>query len=88
VAGEITGAGGLPTIGIGAGPQCDGQVLVTNDLLGVYDKFVPRFVKQYCRLAPQIKEALAGYVREVEDGTFPGPEHSFAADGGELKKLY
>ena len=73
----ISEAIAIPTIGIGAGPWCDGQVLVTHDLLGMYDKFVPSFVKKYARLAPQIKEALAAFREEVESGVFPDADHSF-----------
>lgn len=83
IAAEITSSVAMPTVGIGAGPDCDGQVLVTNDLLGLYEKFVPWFVKQYVNLAPQIKEALAQYVQEVAAGVFPGPEHSFGLDKAE-----
>ena len=67
----------VPTIGIGAGPHCDGQVLVTHDLLGLYDRFTPRFVKQYLNLAPRIKEAIGRFREEINAGTFPGPAHSF-----------
>jgi len=77
VAARITDAVRIPTIGIGAGPHCDGQVLVTHDLIGLFDRFVPRFVKQYTNIARQISEALAQYRQEVLDGTFPGPEHRF-----------
>lgn len=86
IAAQITKEISMPTIGIGAGPDCDGQVLVTNDLLGLYEKFVPKFVKQYVNLAPQIKEALAGYVKEVQSGDFPGPEHCFRMNPEELEK--
>jgi 3-methyl-2-oxobutanoate hydroxymethyltransferase len=68
----------IPTIGIGAGVDCDGQVLVTHDLLGMFEKFVPAFVKQYINLAPQIREAIGAYRNEVKSGSFPAPEHSFA----------
>lgn len=67
----------IPTIGIGAGAGCDGQVLVTNDLLGLFEKFVPRFVKKYINLAPDIKEAVALFLDEVKSGSFPDEEHSF-----------
>lgn len=77
IAGAISEALTVPTIGIGAGPDCDAQVLVTNDMLGLFDKFVPKFVKQYVKLAPTIKDALSEYVSEVKAGTFPGPEHTF-----------
>ena len=67
----------MPTIGIGAGPYCDGQVLVTHDMVGMFEKFIPSFVKQYVNLAPQIKEAVVAYHDEVKKGTFPAEEHSF-----------
>ncbi len=67
----------IPTIGIGAGVHCDGQVLVTHDLLGMFEKFVPSFVKQYAHLAPRIKEAVASFKQEVKDGAYPDAEHSF-----------
>ncbi len=68
-----------PTFGIGAGPHCDGQVLVTNDLVGLFERFTPRFVKQYRKLAPQMREALAEFRQEVTEGRFPAAEHSFTA---------
>ncbi len=73
----ITASIGVPTIGIGAGPSCDGQVLVTNDLLGLFEKFTPSFVKQYVNLAPQIKGALEDFKNQVKDGTFPSDQHTF-----------
>lgn len=77
VAAIITEEIGVPTIGIGAGAACDGQVLVTHDLLGLFDKFVPKFVKQYNNLSPVIKETLTTFAREVKDGSFPDAAHSF-----------
>lgn len=77
LAGAISRAVAIPTIGIGAGPQCDGQVLVTHDLLGMFEKFIPRFVKQYAQLAPQIKEAIAAFRDEVQSGAYPDEAHSF-----------
>jgi 3-methyl-2-oxobutanoate hydroxymethyltransferase len=77
----------IPTVGIGAGPECDGQVLVTNDLLGLFEKFLPKFVKQYIKLFPMIKEAIEAYKEEVEAGKFPGPEHSFIMEARDLGKL-
>ncbi|MDA8164578.1 MAG: 3-methyl-2-oxobutanoate hydroxymethyltransferase [Desulfobacteraceae bacterium] len=77
LAGMITRQLAIPTIGIGAGPGCDGQVLVTHDLLGLFEKFVPRFVKQYANLAPMVKEAVASFRAEVEAGTFPAAAHCF-----------
>ncbi|MDA3786421.1 MAG: 3-methyl-2-oxobutanoate hydroxymethyltransferase [Deltaproteobacteria bacterium] len=67
----------IPTIGIGAGVCCDGQVLVTHDLLGLFEKFVPSFVKNYINLAPEIKKAVSSFVTEVKDETFPDDQHSF-----------
>lgn len=77
----------IPTIGIGAGKECDGQVLVYHDLVGLFDRFTPKFVKQYINLTPMIKEAIAKYKAEVEAGKFPGPEHTFSMDKKEAKKL-
>jgi len=77
----------IPTIGIGAGRDCDGQVLVYHDLVGLFDRFTPKFVKQYVNLSPMIKDALHQYKREVEEGTFPGPEHSFVMKEEEAKKI-
>ncbi len=73
----ITRTVSIPTIGIGAGKHCDGQVLVTHDMVGMFEKFIPSFVKQYVNLAPQIKEAVAAYHEEVKNGSFPTEEHSF-----------
>jgi len=77
----------VPTIGIGAGRGCDGQVLVYHDVLGLYDRFTPRFVKTYARLGDASREALARYAAEVRDGTFPGPEHEFSIDDDEFKRF-
>jgi 3-methyl-2-oxobutanoate hydroxymethyltransferase len=74
----ITETVAVPTIGIGAGPHCDGQVLVTYDLLGMFDKRVPRFVKQYAKLGPQIREALTAFREEVRTARFPDEDHSFS----------
>jgi len=67
----------IPTIGIGAGPFCDGQVLVFNDLLGIYDQFVPKFVKRYANLGEEMERALGEFIREVKDGKFPDKDHSY-----------
>jgi 3-methyl-2-oxobutanoate hydroxymethyltransferase len=67
----------IPTIGIGAGPSCDGQILVLHDMLGLYEEFSPKFVKQYARLAEQMRHAVQEYKKDVRAGKFPGPEHSF-----------
>ncbi len=87
IAEMITEAVPVPTIGIGAGKYCDGQVLVIHDVLGLFDRFVPKFVKQYAKLDQTIIEALGKYKEEVEQGIFPGPEHGFIIDEKEVKKL-
>ncbi|MGA2939499.1 MAG: 3-methyl-2-oxobutanoate hydroxymethyltransferase, partial [Syntrophobacteraceae bacterium] len=87
IAEMVTEAVPVPTIGIGAGPSCDGQVLVIHDVLGLFDRFVPRFVKKYAKLDEVIIEALIKYREEVEQGIFPGPEHGFMIDEQEVKKL-
>lgn len=74
---KITAAVQIPTIGIGAGAGCDGQILVTQDLLGMFDDFRPRFVKQYADLGREIVRAAEAYCREVREGTFPAAEHGF-----------
>lgn len=75
---QITNALGIPTIGIGAGVNCDGQVLVLHDLLGLFERFLPKFAKRYVNLKDEGLKAIQEYKKEVEDGTFPGPEHSFS----------
>ena len=87
VASRITDALNIPTIGIGAGKYCDGQVLVYHDLVGLFERFTPKMVKQYINLAPQIREALVQYREEVEKGIFPGPEHSFTMKVEEADKM-
>lgn len=77
LAAEITAAVPIPTIGIGAGAGCDGQVLVIHDILGLCEKYSPKFVKRYADAAGLIRNAADDYVREVKAGAFPGPEHSF-----------
>jgi 3-methyl-2-oxobutanoate hydroxymethyltransferase len=67
----------IPTIGIGAGPDCDGQVLVIHDLLGLFERFTPKFVKKYANLGEQALKAVKEYKQDVESGTFPSEEHSF-----------
>lgn len=85
VARAATAAVGIPTIGIGAGPHCDGQVLVTHDVLGLFDRFTPRFVKRYAELGQAATQAMAAFCAEVRSGAFPGPEHSFTMDAAELR---
>ena len=87
VGARITSELKIPTIGIGAGKECDGQVLVYHDLVGLFERFTPRFVKQYVNLAPLIRDALGQFKREVEEGEFPGPEHSFSMKPGEAEKV-
>jgi len=87
VAERITKEVKIPTIGIGAGKHCDGQVLVYHDVVGLFERFTPKFVKQYVQLAPMIREALLHYKREVEEGTFPGPEHTFSMNVEEAGKI-
>ena len=77
LAGRITAELAIPTIGIGAGPLCDGQVLVLHDILGLCSKYSPKFVKRYAELAPVISEAVASYIADVKGGTFPEAKHSF-----------
>ncbi len=77
----------IPTIGIGAGRFCDGQVLVTHDLLGIFDKFTPRFVKKYTNLAPLIQDALATFLSDVREGKFPNADHSFEGGEGLIEML-
>ncbi len=77
----------IPTIGIGAGVDCDGQVLVIHDMLGMFEKFTPKFVKKYADLAPLMKDAIKRYDEEVRAGLYPGPEHGFAGEGDYLELL-
>jgi len=78
----------IPTIGIGAGVNCDGQVLVMHDLIGMYDRFVPKFVKRYANVSDIIGTALQNYATDVASGQFPGPEHSFTMREEVLERLY
>lgn len=80
LAGEITQGLAVPTIGIGAGGGCDGQVLVLYDALGLNLGFRPRFLKTFGDLGAETRNALSAYVKEVREGTYPGPEHSFSRD--------
>lgn len=73
----VTEAVSIPTIGIGAGIDCDGQVLVIHDMIGLFERFTPKFVKKYINLAPNIKDAARQYIQEVKEGKFPAKEHSF-----------
>lgn len=87
VAQEITRRLAIPAIGIGAGPSCDGQVLVVSDLLGIFERFKPKFAKRYADFAGLARQAVASYVQEVRSGVFPGNEQTFTMDPAEFAKL-
>ncbi len=87
VAAEISRRLDIPTLGIGAGAGCDGQVLVYHDLLGLFDKFQPKFVKQYAHIGEQILQALGQYRQEVTEKTFPAESHTFAMPDEELAQF-
>jgi len=78
----------IPTIGIGAGPHTDGQVLVFHDLVGLFSGFTPKFVKRYTEAGTAIRDAIAHYAAEVREGTFPADAHSFGLNEEVLKRLY
>lgn len=89
LAAEITARLTVPTVGIGAGPECDGQVLVSNDLLGMDLSFQPKFVKRYARFEELAIDAVQRYAEEVRGGSFPGPEHGFESKrSGKIARLY
>lgn len=75
---KITAISGIPTIGIGAGPYCDGQILVTHDVIGYFDKFLPKFAKQYAKVGDVIRGAVSSFKKETENGIFPDQDHSFS----------
>jgi len=83
----VTEAVKVPVIGIGAGPDVDGQVLVTHDMIGLFEKFIPKFVKQYTQIRPTILDALNRFKEDVQSVTFPGPEHSFKMSDEALEQL-
>jgi 3-methyl-2-oxobutanoate hydroxymethyltransferase len=87
VAARITELLEIPTFGIGAGPACDGQVLVYHDLLGLSEGHLPRFVKRYANLSAEIRDALSAYAEEVRSGAFPDDDHSYSMDAAELAKF-
>lgn len=87
VAALITKAVSIPTIGIGAGKECDGQILVYQDMLGMFTDFVPKFVKQYANTGHSMKEAIQTYIKEVQDGSFPEAKHTFKIEGSQLTNL-
>lgn len=84
----ITEQIGIPTIGIGAGAGCDGQVLVYQDMLAMYSDMAPKFVKQFRNVGEQMRAGFADYVKEVKEGTFPAAEHTFKIDDSVIEKLY
>ncbi len=84
---DITKELDIPTIGIGAGSHCDGQILVTQDMLGMNPDFVPKFVKQYADLGNEMEQGLKQYVAEVQSGTFPEPRHSYSTEANNLKSV-
>ncbi len=77
----------IPTIGIGAGVGCDGQVLVTHDMLGLFDRFTPKFVKKYADFHSEMQRAFAEYINDVHDRAFPAPVHSIEMDPAEWERL-
>ncbi|MEQ9715918.1 MAG: 3-methyl-2-oxobutanoate hydroxymethyltransferase [Candidatus Asgardarchaeum sp.] len=87
VAKIITEEVSIPTIGIGAGPYCDGQVLVIHDILGLFERFVPKFVKRYTNLSDEIRKAISEYIADVKEKRFPEKEHSFFMSEDEYKEL-
>ena len=78
----------IPTIGIGAGNGCDGQVVVYQDMLGMFSDFTPKFVRRYAELGEEMKEAFRAYIADVESGAFPSEEHSYQIDDDIIEKLY
>ena len=78
----------IPTIGIGAGDKCDGQILVYQDMLGMFSDFTPKFVKKYENLGDRMRNAFATYIDEVKNGSFPSEEHGFKIDEEVIEKLY
>ena len=84
----ISGQLHIPTIGIGAGAGCDGQVLVYQDMLAMFGDFKPKFVKQFAEIGAMMKEAFGKYMEEVKSGAFPAPEHTFKIDDDVIQKLY
>ncbi len=78
----------IPTIGIGAGKDCDGQVLVYQDMLGMFSDFTPKFVKRYANIGEVMKEAFQNYIKEVQDGIFPAEENTYKVDDSVIEKLY
>lgn len=84
----VTESISIPTIGIGAGPDCDGQVLVNQDMLGMFSDYVPKFVKQFAHVGDIIKDAVKQYIEDINAGTFPAEEHTYKIDDDIIEKLY
>lgn len=84
----ITESVSIPTIGIGAGAECDGQILVYQDMLGMYSDFTPKFVKRFGNVGEEMKKAFADYIKEVKEGSFPAKEHCFKIEDSIIEKLY
>lgn len=84
----ITGQLAIPTIGIGAGGGCDGQVLVYQDMLGMFSDFTPKFVKRFASVGDVMKEAFRSYIADVQNGVFPAEEHTYSVDDSVIEKLY
>lgn len=85
---KVTEAVDVPTIGIGAGADCDGQILVYQDMLGMFSDFTPKFVKRYANIGEAMKAAFKGYIDEVCEGSFPAPEHGYGISNEVIEKLY
>ncbi len=88
LAAKVTEAVDVPTIGIGAGADCDGQILVYQDLLGMFSDFTPKFVKRYANIGAAMKEAFASYIEEVQTGVFPEEKHGYTISNDIIEKLY
>ena len=84
----VTESINIPTIGIGAGAGCDGQVLVIYDMLGMFSDFTPKFVKRFAEIGPQMTDGFKAYIKEVKDGTYPSAEHTYAIADDVIEKLY
>jgi 3-methyl-2-oxobutanoate hydroxymethyltransferase len=83
----ITERLGIPVYGIGAGPYCDGQLLIVSDMLGIFEAFTPKFVKKYANLAGDMRQAFQTYIKDIHDGTFPTVEQCYKMKAGETEKL-
>lgn len=83
----ITASLHIPTLGIGAGVHCDGQILIYQDMLALFSDFTPKFAKQFANVGALMKQAFADYIKETKEGAFPGPEHGFKIDDEVIEKL-